>query len=63
MDSLTLKFAPKLHRHLHRHDISPTMYAHPWFMTCFTQVSCCLYIDTSIEAIDAGLFVKMAIYY
>ncbi|KAG5181956.1 rab-GTPase-TBC domain-containing protein [Tribonema minus] len=37
MDSLTEKFVPKLFRHLQKHDIQPTMYAHPWFITCFTQ--------------------------
>lgn len=39
MDGLTLKFTPRLHHHMKSNDIDPTMYAHPWFMTCFTQVS------------------------
>eukprot|EP00611_Tribonema_gayanum_P012751 TRINITY_DN2341_c0_g1_i1.p1 TRINITY_DN2341_c0_g1~~TRINITY_DN2341_c0_g1_i1.p1 ORF type:complete len:160 (+),score=32.76 TRINITY_DN2341_c0_g1_i1:600-1079(+) len=37
MDGLALKFTPRLHNHLKSNDIDPTMYAHPWFMTCFTQ--------------------------
>jgi uncharacterized protein YjeT (DUF2065 family) len=37
LNGLLRKFVPKLARKIESFGLPPNMYAHPWFVTCFTQ--------------------------